>query len=305
MTSGPHVLDAAALLERAERESGLADYGDATLPARVSVAVEAIRKSGIGQEGEREAAKVVHWLLTSRLHFFEDRKRHPIAAERIVRPVFATGEPRSGTTLLHALLAVDPNARPLRFWEVMYPSPPPGLAAPGDPRLAQADEDWREMMRRLPSWLVSHPYNDMLGNGIPECERTWGLDFRVLVPTVWWRAPMTPLMSGLPTDARAQYQVHKMMLQACQYGRPKKHWVLKGFHSGRLDALFEAYPDAKLIWTHRDPVQTMASRIVMALDMERELRGGQTNPEHTVPYYREMTRASIRSALANPYLDDP
>jgi hypothetical protein len=69
------------------------------------------------------------------LQFFEDRRRYPIAAETIVRPVFATGEPRSGTTLLHALLSVHPNGRALRFWEVMYPSPPhpsppPGLASP-------------------------------------------------------------------------------------------------------------------------------------------------------------------------------
>ena len=95
-----------------------------------------------------------------------------------MRPVFATGEPRSGTTLLHALLSVDPNGRALRFWEVMYPSPPPGLAAPDDPRRARADADWRDIDRAIPRWLVGHPYNDMLGDGLPECERTWAFDFR-------------------------------------------------------------------------------------------------------------------------------
>jgi len=62
--------------------------------------------------------------------FFDDHQRYGLEAEAIVRPLFATGEPRSGTTLLHALLSVDPDARAMRFWEVMYPSPPPGLAAP-------------------------------------------------------------------------------------------------------------------------------------------------------------------------------
>ena len=99
-----------------------------------------------------------------------------------MQPLFATGEPRSGTTLLHALLSVDPNARALRFWEVMYPSPPPGLTGPDDPRRAQADADWREINTKMAFWLKSHPYNDMLGNGLPEDERTWAFDFRVMTP---------------------------------------------------------------------------------------------------------------------------
>ena len=54
-----------------------------------------------------------------------------------------------------------------------------------------------------------------------------------------------------------------MALQNCQYARPKKHWVLKGFHSSRLDAMFAAYPDARLIWTHRDPYVASASVLGM------------------------------------------
>ena len=220
-SSLPSKLDAATLLDGAERKTGLSDYGDETLPARLSHAIEEIRKSLVSPEGEPEAAQVIHWLLTSRLQFFQDRKHHPIDEERIARPVFATGEPRSGTTLLHALLSVDPNGRSLRFWEVMYPSPPPGLAAPGDPRRARADADWREIAKRIPRWIVAHPYNDMLGDGLPECERTWAFDFRMLTPSAWWRVPMR-MITSLPADARAQYRLHKMMLQHCQYARPAR-----------------------------------------------------------------------------------
>ena len=113
--------------------------------------------------------------------------------------MFATGEPRSGTTLLHALMSVDPDARALRFWEVMYPSPPPGLAGPDDPRRARADDDWREINAKLRKWLHCHPYNDMLGDGLPEDERTWAFDFRVMTPTAWWRVPMQNLVDG-PAD---------------------------------------------------------------------------------------------------------
>ncbi len=134
--------------------------------------------------------------------------------------MFVTGEPRSGTTLMHALMSVDPEARALRFWEVMYPSPPPGLAGADDPRRARADDDWREINAKLPKWLHSHPYNDMLGDGLPEDERTWAFDFRVMTPTAWWRVPMQTVVQGLPTDAAAQYRIHKAMLQQFQYNRP-------------------------------------------------------------------------------------
>ncbi len=131
--------------------------------------------------GSRAAAHTINGLLSSRdCTSSADRARLPLAAERIVGPLFATGEPRSGTTLLHALLAEDEDSRALRFWEVMYPSPPPGPAADDDPRRAQADADWREILDRIPPWIVSHPYNDLLGDGLPECERTWAFDFRAM-----------------------------------------------------------------------------------------------------------------------------
>lgn len=303
--AGNEILDADALLAAAEAETGLDDYGDETLPARFELAVEHLRSVGMDEAGQRAAAETCHWLLTSRLEFFEDRKRHPLAEETIEKPLFATGgEPRSGTTLLHALMSVDPNGRALRFWEVMYPSPPPGLAAPDDARRARADADWREILARIPKWLVSHPYNDMLGNGLPECERTWAFDFRVMTPTAWWRVPMGMNIGGLPADPPAQYRIHKMMLQQCQYARPRKYWVLKGFHSTRLEALFDAYPDARLIWIHRDPVQAIASRIKLMADLTEGLTG-HADIEALAPIHLAAGRASMNATLDNPFLDDP
>jgi len=206
--------------------------------------------------------------------------------------------------VLHALLSVDPNARTLRFWEVMYPSPPPGLAKPDDPRRARADDDWREIIAKIPKWLLSHPYNDMLGNGLPECERTWAFDFRVMTPTAWWRVPMGMNIAGLPSDARAQYKLHKMMLQQCQYARPKKYWVLKGFHSPRLEAMFETYPDANIIWIHRDPVQVIASRIMMVGDLIEGLTG-HVDLKEQARIHLAASRASFNATLNHPMINDP
>lgn len=297
-------LDAGELLAVAEAATGLHDYGDPTLPARFGVAVEHLNGLGMDAEGRQRASKVCHWLLTSRLEFFADRDRYPVADEVIDRPMFVTGEPRSGTTLMHALMSVDPGARALRFWEVMYPSPPPGLAGPDDPRRARADADWREINAKLPKWLHSHPYNDMLGDGLPEDERTWAFDFRVMTPTAWWRVPMQTVVGGLPTDPAAQYRIHKAMLQQCQYGRARKYWVCKGFHGFRLTEFFAEYPDATLMWLHRDPVQVAASRTMMMADI---LDGivGPIDLKAAAKMHLELTRAGIANTMSHPLVDDP
>jgi hypothetical protein len=298
------ILQADTLIAQAKEQTGLSDFGDETLPVRFAQAVTYLQSQGMDEAGQRAAAAVCTWLLTTRLQLVEDRRRYPIAEEKIVQPLFATGEPRSGTTLLHALLSVDPNGRALRFWEVMYPSPPPGLAESDDPRRARADADWKEILQRIPKWLISHPYNDMLGNGLPECERTWAFDFRVMTPTAWWRVPMGMNIGGLPMDPRAQYRLHKMMLQDCQYARPKKYWVLKGFHATRLQALFETYPDARIIWVHRDPVQCIASRIVLTGELVEAL-SGHVDWKEQARVHLAASRAGFQATLGNPLVNDP
>ena len=219
--------------------------------------------------------------------------------------MFVTGEPRSGTTLMHALMSVDPDARALRFWEVMYPSPPPGIVGAG--RSAHARAPTTTGARSTPSCrsgCTRHPYNDMLGDGLPEDERTWAFDFRVMTPTAWWRVPMQTVVQGLPTDAAAQYRIHKAMLQQFQYGRPQKYWVLKGFHGFRLKEFFDAYPDATLVWLHRDPVQVAASRTMMMADIMEGIVG-PIDLKAEAKKHLELTRASIANTMTNPMVDDP
>ncbi|MBI3228531.1 MAG: sulfotransferase [Mycolicibacterium cosmeticum] len=297
-------LDAGALLADAQARTGLTDWGDPTLPERFGAVVELLTAAGMDDAGRRHAAQVCGELLTSRLEFFEDRRRYPVADEVISAPMFVTGEPRTGTTLMHALMSVDPDARALRFWEVMYPSGPPGLADAADPRRARADQNWREINAKLPKWLHSHPYNDMLGGGLPEDERTWAFDFRVMTPTAWWRVPLPPVVQGLPVDPAAQYRLHRMMLQQFQLGRPSKYWVLKGFHGFRLKEFFDAYPDATLVWLHRDPVQVAASRTMMMADITEGI-AGPVDLSAAAKLHLELTRAGIANTMSNPFTDDP
>ncbi len=297
-------LSAASLLGRAKAETGLTDWGDDSFEERFSLAVKHINSIPMDDAGWQAAGDNCLWLLTDRLKFFEDRKLYPLSEEVIDRPMFATGEPRSGTTLMHALMSVDPDARALRFWEVMHPSPPPGIVKGTDPRRALADDEWREINAKMWKWLHCHPYNDMLGGGLPEDERTWAFDFRVMTPTAWWRVPMQNLSMGLPTDSAAQNRLHRMMLQALQYRRPKKHWVLKGFHGFRLKALFETYPDATLVWLHRDPVQVAASSTAMMRDIMEGIVG-KIDLVAEAKMHLERVRMSIANTMSNPLVSDP
>jgi hypothetical protein len=297
-------LDPSSLMSEAEHEARAIDYGDDSLSERVSSLVRMLAGSGLAEDGLVAARHVIRGLLVSRLRLFADRIRYPIAGERIVRPIIATGEPRSGTTLLQMLLGQEDNSRLVKFWEVMRPSPPPSLAAADDARRAEADSDWRDILQRISRWLVCHPYNDMLGAGPPECERMWAMDFRSTPPSAWWRVPIAPL-EGLPQDRRAQYHIHKMMLQQLQFAAPSRRWVLKGVtHHHFFPELLEAYPDTIVIWIHRDPVQTVASRFEM---MAQIIEGvaGSCNRRAFAESSLEAARTSFASLANARQADDP
>ncbi|WP_159977422.1 MULTISPECIES: sulfotransferase [unclassified Novosphingobium] len=297
-------LDAQRMLQDAVTETGLSDWADDGFPERFALAAAHINTIPMDAAGRQAAKDNIHWLLTDRLRFFQDRNDFPLSEEQIERPMFASGEPRSGTTLMHALMSVDPDARALRFAEVMHPSPPPGSVEGTDPRYARADAEWREINTKMAKWLHCHPYNDMLGSGLPEDERTWAFDFRVMTPTAWWRVPMQNLSMGLPTDPAAQYRIHKAMLQAFQYGREKKYWVLKGFHTARLEAFFDAYPDATLVWLHRDPVMVAASSTMMMSDIMEGIVG-PIDLVKEAQMHLERVRWSIGNTMSGSLVDDP
>jgi hypothetical protein len=94
------------------------------------------------------------------------------------------------------------------------------------------------------------------------------------------------------------------MLQQFQYNRPKKLLGAEGFHGFRLKEFFEAYPDASLVWLHRDPVQVAASRTMMMANLMEGIVGPIDLKAET-KMHLEMTRASIANTISKPVCDDP
>lgn len=299
-------LDAGELIASAREQTGYSDLEDDALAGRLAILAGWLDQR-LDDEGRASAAAVAHRLLVQRLEFFAARRRYPLAGERIEAPLITFGEARSGTTVLQMLLGCDTEARLIEFWEVMYPGPPPGVSDTAG-RRRQADEDWREILRLIPKWLISHPYNAMLGRNPPECERLWAMDLRGAPPTAWWRVPAVPLDPPplrLPQDPVRQYEIHTMFLQYLQHGSPSRRWVLKGIsHQHRLAALLPAYPDATFVWIHRDPVAAIASRF----ELHAQVFEGIAGWVDRAAFARATIDACVRNfqaAAGNPLAADP
>jgi hypothetical protein len=255
----PFVLDEAPLLEAARRQTGLHDFGGDEYREPLRVLRESLVAEGrLTPIGRLVARRDLLSLLVARLTLVEDRRRHPgIAEQAIRRPLFIVGLPRTGSTLLHNLLAQDPRHRVAETWEVMAPSPPPEAAGyDRDPRIAEATRRLRWLEALAPDFKKVHPVGARLAI---EC-------IAIMSPS--FLSPRFHTLYHVPTyqewlerqDLRPAYEFHRRFLQHLGWRTPADRWVLKApAHLFGFDALFAAYPDAVLVQTHRDPLTVLAS----------------------------------------------
>lgn len=252
-------LDADAIVEDACRRTGLSDFGDDDWrePYRIFVqaAAEEAQLHPIGRLLVRGDLR--NWL-ENRLQLADWRKRHPeIASEAIERPLFIVGLPRTGTSILHELLARDPAHRAPLHWEVRYPCPPPERASyESDARIEHADRELRLWNHVVPEYDRMHE----LGGRIPvECIQITAHTFRS--DELMGRQQVPSYAAWFAgCDLVPAYAFHKQFLQHLQWRCPGERWVLKApSHLGQLEPLLAVYPDARIVWTHRDPLKVLPS----------------------------------------------
>ncbi|MER5210831.1 sulfotransferase [Streptomyces sp. NPDC002838] len=175
-----------------------------------------------------------------------------IEREPIEKPVFVVGLPRTATTLTHGVLSLSDEHRCPLLWELLTPD----LA--GSPRQRRkAITAGRRMVQGTnlfaPRFRDIHP---MAAEGAEEC--TFVLPHSQM-PMSQARIPEYPDWY-YQRDFVPDYRHLKQVYQVLQYGRPRRRWVLKSpMHTQNLDALLTVFPDATLVWTHRDPVTVVAS----------------------------------------------
>jgi hypothetical protein len=197
-------------------------------------------------------------LLETRLRIQRDLHRHPeIAAEPVRRPLFVTGLPRTGTTLLHGLLAQDPANRVPLNWECMFPSPPPERRRHlRDRRIARTERQLRWFHRLNPDFRKIHP----IGARLPEeCLIITSYSFLSFQFQTSHHVPSyQSWLEG--QDLGPCYDAHRRFLQHLQWRCRGERWVVKApAHLFGFEALFRTYPDAGVILTHRDPLEVVPS----------------------------------------------
>jgi hypothetical protein len=206
--------------------------------------------------------------LRNRLQVAQWHALHPELNETITRPLIIVGLPRTGTTLLSNLLDLDPHNRSLHQWQCNQPVPPPTLAN------YREDQRIQQSVRKvgMAQWLVPNMQSAHPTSATLPCEcialleddfRSIGYDTIANVPSYWhWRDS---------DDMRSAYRYHKQVLQMLQHTMPTETWCLKTpGHLWALPALLETYPDALLIFTHRD----LAKVIPSAASLSKVMRSG-------------------------------
>ena len=234
--------------------TGLDDFGDTWWDEpfrRLCASLEG--ESRLHLPGRLRVRGELQVVLQNRLRMVHLWKEEPaVLREEVHAPIVVTGFGRSGTTLLHELLACDPDNRPPLLWELLHSVPYED--ASGD----LCDDEIKLMDEMVPAFTAMHENGGRLPT---ECIFAFAHQFSSDMFTGLYNVPeYTVWRSGV--DQAPIYDWHKRHLQTLQWvtERPTTRWVVKApSHLSALPLLFATYPDARVAMTHRDPLRVIGS----------------------------------------------
>ena len=252
-------LDIDRIEDDSRAQTGLEDTGGDHYREGLERLVASMNEEGTLTElGEAMQQMRLTTLLAARLGVEETYRLHPDIEEQVIEgPVFVIGLPRTGTTALSQLVAADPQFRSLRTWESSAPVPPPESATEHtDPRIAATERGIAMMNEAFPLMQTMHHTEATTAT---ECQDLMGMSFRTAHFDGFARVP-SYMAWVVDTDMRETYRYHRRVLRLLQWRCPPKLWHLKTpVHMLALDALVEAYPNARFLWSHRDPTKVIGS----------------------------------------------
>lgn len=249
-------------ITQAKKETGLSDFGDTWFFAHLDVLIPALNtQARLSEAGEFGAGAMISSALTKRLRHVELLKQHPEISEQVVNvAAVLTGLPRTGSTMLHRMLAAAPELTAVKWYETQNYVP---LAGEGqgesDKRIEAAEGILAYMLGAIPELMSIHPMS------------TTQPDEEVIILGQLFSSSMIESTYYVPDyaawlskqDPRPAYEDLIQILQSLQWQDPSrngKKWVLKTpGHLMALDTVLDVFPDAKIIMTHRDPVSTVPS----------------------------------------------
>jgi len=297
-------LDVGEMIAVARRKTGLREFGDDWFLEPLEVLVESAnaeaRLTPLGRWIQRH--RIVNALVT-RLRGEELLRRHPeILDLDLGRIVVIAGLQRTGTTLLHRLIASHPDARSLLGWEALNPVPLPN-ETPGDPcrRIAHARRAERALAYLAPSFSVIHP----IEHDAPEED--------ILLLDVSFMSQTPEATMHVPTYARwlegqdhtKAYEYSRTLMRLLHWQRPGRYWVLKTpHHLEWLDVLLEVFPESTVVQTHRDPLTALASFCSMVAHA-RGMFSDRVNPKEIGTHWLRKVSRMVDNALRTRDGSDP
>ena len=251
--------DADGLIRMAREKTGLRDFGNTSFIGPLCRLLESCQSESALSLVGRSATKWDVLRFLSNLLMLQDAfVRCPAIAEQPIRqPIFITGLPRSGTTFLHRLMLLDEANRGPLVWETIYPSPASG---PREQRIARVAKQLKAFDWLAPAFQALHPLE---ATSPQECSEIAAHVFRSLRFDTTYHIPSyrdwldADVVNNLPA-----YRFHKRFLQYLQHQDGiAKQWVLKcPEHLFALKVIRLVYPDARIVFVHRDPVKVLLSQ---------------------------------------------
>jgi hypothetical protein len=245
-------------MEEARARTELSNFGEMDFRLGLERFLDSISEESekFSQDGVDILAEGIINRLEQRLRIEDWYAAHPeIALEQPEQPLMITGLPRTGTSAFANLLSLEPAFRCLRAWEQASPVPPPTLESElDDPRRLRARLVLNTMQTNRPEQLAMHLYEiDATTEDVQllrlEC-RAQSFTAPVFGYHRWWR----------DNDMRAAYANQRRVVKLLQSRRPPNRWLFKAPHYVfHLDDIVAAYPDARFVVTHRDPVIALPS----------------------------------------------
>jgi hypothetical protein len=293
------------LTESTVRTGGLTDLAGGQYLEGLGRFVDSLNTDAqLNDLGELVARERALLHTVNRLNSVNDRKRIPaIADQRIVKPVFIIGMPRTGTTILHDIFAQDPANRAPLTWETMFPSPPPEAATfTTDPRIELCASTMPPIEAQ--ELRAIHPLGAELSQ---ECVTMMGES--MCTPLFHNQFNVRTYEDWIDTEADWShvYDFHHKQLQHLQVYNERDRWVLKtGAHLWGLEHLLATYPDARIVFTHRDPVKSMTSYSSLTTIVRRNL-SDHVDPEQVsadwIPRLRNVLMHGVDVRAAQEYPD--
>lgn len=297
----PLELDLEALERKASEQTGLDDFGDGWFRGPLRVLLDALRdEARLNVVGRIVAHHHVAKLLRDRLRTEQWFADHPEIRERpLAPPVVVVGAMRSGTTRLHRLLAADDRFAHLRFFETFSPVPDPEALNGHDKRKRNAGLSLRLLHHANPTTAIVHP------TGPTEPEEELGL----FVSSAWgmkhetqWRVPSYAAWCEAE-DATPAYRRMADLLRLVGWHRgedPAKPWLLKTpQHMVDLPAMLRVFPDARIVFIHRDPAAVVGSSCSLVWN-QMSLQSDHADPRWIGREWLRKTRLKVdRMAAAS------